>query len=44
MLLGEYAVVSALGGILGDLGLQVEDSVDVGLRFASGAVGSVHVD
>lgn len=44
MLLGEYEVVSALGGTLGDLGLPVEDLAEVGLRFANRAVGAVHVD
>ena len=44
MLLGEYQVAYALGGTLGDLGLQVEDTAEVGLRFESGAVGSVHID
>ena len=44
MLLGEYRVVSALGGSLGDLGLAVEDLAEVGVRFESGAVGSIHVD
>ena len=44
MLLGEYEVAYALGGTLGDLGLEVEDLAEVGLSFASGAVGSVHVD
>jgi predicted dehydrogenase len=44
MLLGEYEVAFALGGTLGGLGLEVEDLAEVGLRFASGAVGTVHVD
>ena len=44
MLLGEYEVAFALGGTLGCLGLEVEDLAEVGLRFASGAVGTVHVD
>ena len=44
MLLGEYNVACALGGALGDLGLEVEDCAEVGLRFASGAIGSVHLD
>ena len=44
MLLGEYRVVSALGGSLGDLGLAVEDLAEVGVRFESGAVGTIHVD
>jgi predicted dehydrogenase len=44
MLLGEYTVTHALGGALGDLGLQVEDTAEVGLRFENGAVGSIRVD
>ena len=44
MLLGEFTVVSALGGTLGDLGLPVEDMAEVGLRFASGAIGTLHLD
>jgi predicted dehydrogenase len=44
MLLGEYQVTSALGGSLGDLELPVEDLAEVGVRFESGAVGSIHVD
>jgi predicted dehydrogenase len=43
-LLGE--VVSVLGMVsnLGDLGLEVEDTAEVVLKFASGALGSVHLD
>jgi predicted dehydrogenase len=44
MLLGDYEVVSALGGALGDLDLRVEDLAEVGLRFANRAVGALHVD
>jgi predicted dehydrogenase len=44
MLLGDYEVVSALGGTLGNLDLQVEDLVEVGLRFANRAVGTLHLD
>jgi predicted dehydrogenase len=44
MLLGEYEVVSALGGTLGDLDLPVEDLVEVGLRFTNRAVGTLHLD
>ncbi|MBI4926597.1 MAG: Gfo/Idh/MocA family oxidoreductase [Anaerolineae bacterium] len=42
-LLGEYQVEWAAGGSLG-LGLPVEDSVDMGLRFESGAAGTLHLD
>jgi predicted dehydrogenase len=31
-------------GTLGNLGLEVEDTAEVGLRFASGCLGSVHLD
>lgn len=42
-LLGEYRVEWAAGGSLG-LGLAVEDSAEMGLRFESGALGSLHLD
>lgn len=42
-LLGETRVEWAAGGSLG-LGLDVEDTAEIGLRFDSGAVGSVHLD
>ena len=42
-LLGEYRVEWAAGGSLG-LGLAVEDSAEMGLRFDSGALGSLHLD
>jgi predicted dehydrogenase len=44
MLLGDYEVVSALGGTLGDIGLPVEDLVEVGLRFKTSAIGTLHLD
>jgi predicted dehydrogenase len=44
MLLGEYRVYSAAGGVLGDLGLPVEDLVEVGLSFDTGALASLHLD
>jgi predicted dehydrogenase len=43
-LLGEVAHVSAVAGTLGGFGLDVEDCVEVTLAFASGALGSVHLD
>jgi predicted dehydrogenase len=43
-LLGEVAEVWAVTGNLGDLELEVEDTAEVGLRFAHGSVGSVHLD
>ena len=42
-LLGEYRVAWAAGGALG-LGLEVEDSAEIGLRFAQGAAGTLHLD
>jgi len=43
-LLGEVSALWAMTGTLGDLGLEVEDTAEVGLRFASGCQGSVHLD
>ena len=43
MLLGEAEVAWSLTSNQG-LGLPVEDTAEVGLRFANGAVGSVHLD
>ena len=43
-LLGEIESVLGMVGNLGDLGLEVEDTADVVLKFASGALGSVHLD
>jgi predicted dehydrogenase len=42
-LMGEYQVEWAAGGALG-LGLEVEDSAEIGLRFAQGAAGTLHLD
>ncbi|MFZ6026480.1 MAG: Gfo/Idh/MocA family protein [Chloroflexota bacterium] len=42
-LLGDACLVSALTSSQG-LGLPVEDTAEIGLRFASGVVGSVHLD
>jgi predicted dehydrogenase len=42
-LLGEYQVDWAAGGSLG-LGLPVEDSAEIGLRFQQGAAGTLHLD
>jgi predicted dehydrogenase len=42
-LLGEYDVAWALTSNRG-LGMDVEDTAEIGLRFASGVVGSVHLD
>lgn len=43
MLLGEVAVASGVTSNLG-LGLPVEDTAEITLQFASGVVGSVHLD
>jgi predicted dehydrogenase len=43
-LLGEVAAISAMTSQLSGLELDVEDTADVTLRFASGAVGTVHLD
>ncbi|MEJ5313542.1 MULTISPECIES: Gfo/Idh/MocA family protein [Anaerolinea] len=43
-LAGEYVIAWAGGGTLGDLELQVEDCAEIGLRFHSGAVGTLHLD
>jgi len=42
-LLGETRVEWAAGGALG-LGLDVEDTAEIGMRFESGVVGSLHLD
>lgn len=41
---GEVAGVSARAATLGDLGVDVEDTAEILLEFASGALGSVHLD
>jgi len=43
-LLGEVTHLWAFAGQLSELELQVEDSAEIGLRFASGVIGSVHLD
>ena len=43
-LLGEVESVWGFAGRLGDLELEVEDTAEIGLQFASGAVASVHLD
>ena len=43
-LVGEVTEVWAFTGQLSDLDLQVEDTAEIGLRFADGAIGSVHLD
>ena len=43
-LLGEVAALWAFSDKLSDLELQVEDTAEIGLRFTSSALGSVHMD
>ena len=43
-LLGEVEALWAFTGNQGGLEIGVEDTVEIGLRFASGATGSVHLD
>ena len=43
-MMGEVESVSAQTGRVSDLEIDVEDSADIHLRFASGAMGSVHLD
>lgn len=43
-LFGEVEALWAFTGRLGDLGLDVEDTAEIGLRFSDGILGSVHLD
>lgn len=43
-LMGEVTGLWAFSGKQGDLELGVDDNAEIGLRFASGATGSVHLD
>ena len=43
-MMGEVQELWAFVGQLNELELNVEDTAEIGLRFASGAVGSVHLD
>ncbi len=43
-LIGEVGSVSAQVGQLSDLEIDVEDVAEIVLRFANGAIGSVHLD
>ncbi len=43
-LFGDVSEVWAFSGTLGELGVEVEDTAEIGVRFESGVIGSVHVD
>lgn len=43
-LLGEVESLWAYAGTLGDLGISVIDSAEIGLKFRAGLAGSVHLD
>jgi predicted dehydrogenase len=43
-LIGEVSSLWGFTGKLGDLELQVEDTAEIGLQFASGVLGSIHLD
>jgi predicted dehydrogenase len=43
-LFGEVVEVWALAAKLSDLDLEVEDNAEIGLRFGSGVLGSLHLD
>jgi predicted dehydrogenase len=43
-LFGEVSALWAFAGQLSDLELNVEDTAEIGLRFASGVLGSLHLD
>lgn len=43
-LLGEVSALWAFSAADSDLGIPVEDRAEIGLRFSSGVIGSVHLD
>ena len=43
-LLGEVSEVWAFAGHISDLQVEVDDVAEIGLRFANGALGSLHLD
>ncbi|MEZ0395258.1 MAG: Gfo/Idh/MocA family oxidoreductase [Anaerolineales bacterium] len=43
-LVGPVDSLWAFAGSLGDLGVEVDDTAEIGLRFAGGAFGSIHLN
>jgi predicted dehydrogenase len=43
-LLGDVSELWAFSGNLGELAVEVEDAAEIGIKFESGAIGSVHLD
>jgi predicted dehydrogenase len=43
-LIGEVQEVWAFAGTLGELGLEVEDTAEISMRFSQGVIGSIHLD
>ena len=43
-LLGEPTLAWSFTDTLGDLGIQVEDVAEIGIRFQDGAIASIHMD
>lgn len=43
-LVGEVSELWAFAGHISDLQFQVDDAAEIGLRFANGAMGSLHLD
>jgi predicted dehydrogenase len=43
-LMGDVRALWAFAGSISDLALDVEDTAEIGLQFADGALGSVHLD
>lgn len=43
-LIGSVESLWAFAGTLGNLGVDVDDTAEIGLRFAEGAIGSIHLN
>jgi predicted dehydrogenase len=43
-LLGEVGEIWAFSGNLGDLGVDVEDTAEIGMRFSNGTISSIHLN